>query len=89
MRNTPERDDRPSPEPRRQYGGKWKGRGGRRLRNEGRREEREQNRGGKEKVHLTPRDLERLLAAEAWSDEADTGAAALEDTTTGKPDGDQ
>jgi ribosome biogenesis GTPase len=40
----PDRDDIPRPAPARQFGGKWKGRGQRRLQNEGRRDNREQDR---------------------------------------------
>jgi len=65
----PDRDDTFRPTPRRQYGGKWKGRGGRRLQNEGRRDSREQNRGGRERLGLRDREVARLL--EDWMEEAE------------------
>jgi len=60
----PDRDDTPRPAPRRQFGGKWKGRGRRRLQNEGRRDDRVQDRGGREKLDLRAREVARLL--EDW-----------------------
>jgi hypothetical protein len=85
---TQDHDDtyRPAPHHLRGAGGKWKGRGGRRLRNEGRRDDREQDRGGKSDMHLAPRDLDRLLAAEAWS-EGDDGAVEPEDLEEGDTNG--
>lgn len=77
-----DRDETRPAAPRRHFGGKWKGRGGRRLRNEGRRDEREQQRGSREDTRLAPRDLDGLLAAEAWSDEDEP-----EDTEEGDADG--
>lgn len=59
-----DRDDTFRPAPRRQFGGKWKGRGQRRLRNEGRRDSREQDRGGRRKLGLRDREVVQLL--EDW-----------------------
>jgi len=66
----PDRDDTLRPAPPRQFGGKWKGRGQRRLRNEGRRENREQERGGRERLGLRDREVARLL--EDWVEENTT-----------------
>ena len=66
---TPDPDDTYRPAPRRQYGGKWKGRGRRRLQNEGRRDSREQDHGGRERLDLRSREVARLL--EDWMEEAE------------------
>jgi hypothetical protein len=65
MRAT-DRDDALRPAPARQFGGKWKGRGQRRLQNEGRRDSREQDRGGRERLGLRDREVARLL--EDWAE---------------------
>jgi len=54
-------DDAVTRAPRRYHGSKWSGRGRRRLRNEERRDDREQRRGGKGDAHLGPRDWQELL----------------------------
>jgi hypothetical protein len=62
-------DERPAaPRPYR-GGSKWSGRGGRRLRHESLRDNREQERGGRGKVDLGSRELNRLL--EDWDGGAD------------------
>lgn len=68
MRTT-DRDDAPRPSSGRQFGAKRKGRGQRRLQNEGRRDNREQDRGGREKLGLRDREVARLL--EEWEEEGD------------------
>ena len=73
---TPDPDDTYRPAPRRHPGGKWKGRGRRRLQNEGRRESREQNRGGRERLGLRDREVARLL--EDWVGEGDDATSRPE-----------
>ncbi len=73
----PDHDDTIRPAPRRQIGGKWKGRGQRRPRNEGRRDSREQDRGGRERLSLRDREVAQLL--EDW----------VEDDTTARGETDE
>jgi len=55
--NTSDRDNRPQPAPRRR-GQRWTRRSGSRLQNEGRRDSREQHRGSRASMRLSPRELE-------------------------------